>query len=313
MGGRMWAESDGAGHGSTFYFTIESAIAQMAPARARDFVGVQPELAGKRILIVDDNATNRRVLGLQTGKWGMVSRNTESPQEALRWLADGENFDLAILDMHMPEMDGLELAGKIRAMNPTLPLMLFSSLGRREAGDKDGLFSAYLAKPIRQSHLYDALVGLLVDGDAPKPAPTAAKSGIDPGMAARHPLRVLLAEDNVVNQKLALRLLQQMGYRADLASNGIGSHRVRRTPDLRCDIDGRADARNGRTGSIAPDLRALQAFEAAAHRRDDRQCDAGRPRDVHRSRHGRLPHQADPRRPAGRGTPRRSRTEGPLT
>ncbi len=221
MGGRMWAESDGAGRGSTFYFTIESATAQMAPARARDFVGVQPELAGKRILIVDDNATNRRVLGLQTGKWGMVSRSTESPLEALKWLSDGEAFDLAILDMHMPEMDGLELAGKIRSMNPTLPLMLFSSLGRREAGDKDGLFSAYLAKPIRQSHLYDALVGLLVDGDAPKPAPSAAKSGIDPGMAARHPLRVLLAEDNVVNQKLALRLLQQMGYRADLASNGM--------------------------------------------------------------------------------------------
>ncbi|MEO8344758.1 MAG: GAF domain-containing protein [Betaproteobacteria bacterium] len=221
MGGRMWAQSPGTGLGSTFHFTIDAAVAEMAPVRARDFVGVQPELAGKRILVVDDNETNRRILGLQTGKWGMVSRATESPLEALRWLNAGETFDLAILDMHMPEMDGLELARKIRDGHPMLPLMLFSSLGRREAGDKDGLFSAYLAKPIRQSHLYDALVGLLVEGDAPKPAPTTAKSGIDPGMAARHPLRVLLAEDNVVNQKLALRLLQQMGYRADLASNGI--------------------------------------------------------------------------------------------
>ncbi|HQR11119.1 MAG TPA: GAF domain-containing protein [Casimicrobiaceae bacterium] len=221
MGGRMWAESDGPGHGSTFYFTIEAPIAQDAPARHRDFVGVQPELAGKRILVVDDNETNRRIVGLQTGKWGMVSRATESPLEALRWLEDGESFDLAILDMHMPEMDGLELARRIRDRHPTLPLMLFSSLGRREAGDSDSLFSAYLAKPIRQSHLYDALVGLLSESVVTKPAPTAARSGIDPEMAARHPLRVLLAEDNVVNQKLALRLLQQMGYRADLASNGI--------------------------------------------------------------------------------------------
>ncbi len=138
----------------------------------------------------------------------------------MRWLDDGAAFDLAILDMHMPEMDGLALAREIRRRKPQLPLVLFSSLGRREAGDTEGLFSAYLAKPIRQSHLYDALVGLLTLDAAPK-AVSAAKPALDIQMAARHPLRILLAEDNVVNQKLALRLLQQMGYRADLASNGI--------------------------------------------------------------------------------------------
>ena len=99
--------------------------------------------------------------------------------------------------------------------------MLFSSLGRREAGDDERLFNAYLTKPIRQSHLFDTLVGLLAHDATPKAAPTTGKSHLDPGLAARHPLRILLAEDNVVNQKLALRLLQQMGYRADLASNGI--------------------------------------------------------------------------------------------
>jgi GAF domain-containing protein/CheY-like chemotaxis protein/tetratricopeptide (TPR) repeat protein len=221
MGGRMWARSDGLGKGSTFSFTIEVPAAEISSTRARDFVGVQPELQGKRVLVVDDNATNRRVLSLQTGKWGMQSRATESPQEALRWLSAGERFDLAILDMHMPEMDGLSLARKIRDAHPTLPLVLFSSLGRREAGDTEGLFSAYLAKPIRQSHLFDTLVSLLVRDAAPRAAPAQAKSQLDPEMAARHPLRILLAEDNVVNQKLALRLLQQMGYRADLASNGI--------------------------------------------------------------------------------------------
>ncbi len=122
--------------------------------------------------------------------------------------------------MHMPDMDGATLAAHIREAGHTLPLVLFSSLGRRE--DADGPFAATLAKPLHQSQLHDTLINLL--GQAPStpraPAPSA-KPRLDAGMAARHPLRILLAEDNVVNQKLALRLLQQMGYRADLASNGV--------------------------------------------------------------------------------------------
>ena len=122
--------------------------------------------------------------------------------------------------MHMPEMDGVALAKRIRDAGPKLPLVLFSSLGRREAGDTDALFAAYLAKPLRQSQLFDTLMALLAQDAAPKrQRPPSRRS--TPTMAARHPLRILLAEDNVVNQKLALRLLQQMGYRADLASNGI--------------------------------------------------------------------------------------------
>jgi GAF domain-containing protein/CheY-like chemotaxis protein len=221
MGGRMWAESDGPGKGSTFMFTIEADIAELPASRRRDFVGVQPELQGKRVLVVDDNATNRRILALQTAKWGMQSRDTESPNEALRWLAAGERFDLAILDMHMPEMDGLALAARIRAGHAKLPLVLFSSLGRREAGDTESLFAAYLAKPMRQSHLFDTLVNLLAHESVAKPLAGPTAPQFDPGMAARHPLRILLAEDNVVNQKLAMRLLQQMGYRADLAANGL--------------------------------------------------------------------------------------------
>ncbi len=220
MGGRMWAESEGPGKGSTFLFTIRAPAAELPTARQRELVGVQPELKGRRALVVDDNATNRRVLLLQTGKWGMPCKATGSPAEALQWLDAGEAFDLAILDMHMPEMDGLELAGRIRARHASLPLVLFSSLGRREAGDTEGLFGAYLAKPVRQSQLFDTLIGLVAHVEAPRET-APARPQIDPAMAARHPLRILLAEDNVVNQKLAMRLLQQMGYRADLASNGI--------------------------------------------------------------------------------------------
>ena len=220
MGGRMWAASDGVGKGATFHFTIRAPLAELPPQSRRDFIGAQPELQGRRVLVVDDNATNRRVLDLQMGKWGMVPRATESPAQALRWVEDAAEFDLAILDMHMPEMDGLRLAQRIRASRPNLPLVLFSSLGRREAGDTEGLFSAYLAKPVHQSQLFDTLVGLFAHDLAPREI-KAAKPRTDPDMAARHPLRILLAEDNVVNQKLAMRLLQQMGYRADLASNGI--------------------------------------------------------------------------------------------
>jgi CheY-like chemotaxis protein len=222
MGGHMWAQSEGPGKGSTFFFSIVAPIGELPPARQRTFTGVQPALQGKRLLIVDDNATNRRVLELQASKWGMVPRATASPQEALRWIGEDGAFDLAIVDMHMPEMDGVELARGIRQRNIALPLVLFSSLGRRESAADEALFAAHLTKPLRQSQLFDTLVGLLAQEAAPRAstaAPVAAR--IDPEMAARHPLRILLAEDNVVNQKLALRILQQMGYRADLASNGI--------------------------------------------------------------------------------------------
>ena len=220
MGGSMQAESAGLGQGSTFRFCIVAPVADSPSLNRREFLGQQPALTGKRVLVVDDNATNRKVLALQTGKWGMQVRETESAGQALRWIDAGEAFDVAVLDMHMPEMDGLTLAGAIHTRQPRLPLVLFSSLGRREAGDTQGLFTAYLSKPLRQSHLFDTLAGLFAPQDAAKVLVARTKPRIDEGMAQRHPLRILLAEDNLVNQKLALRLLQQMGYRADLASNG---------------------------------------------------------------------------------------------
>ena len=219
MGGVLWVESAGLGHGSTFHFTLRAPLAALPAPNRRELIGQQPALAAKRLLVVDDNATNRRILALQAANWGMLARDTASPNEAIQWLAAGEQFDAAILDMHMPEMDGAELARRIRDSGHTLPLVMFSSLGRREAGDS--VFAATLAKPLHQSQLFDTLVTLLAHDGAPKAAAPQAKPKMDAQMAGRHPLRILLAEDNVVNQKLALRLLQQMGYRADLASNGI--------------------------------------------------------------------------------------------
>jgi len=219
MGGSMHAHSVGPGQGSSFHFSIRAPLAVLPLGGKRDLIGEQPALKGKRILVVDDNATNRRILALQTAKWGMAALACEDGTQALARL-QAEAFDLAILDMHMPGMDGAELAQRIRAAGHTLPLVLFSSLGRR--GPHDSLFAATLAKPLRQGQLCDILAMLLAR-DAPRqvPAPAAAALTIDPTLAERHPLRVLLAEDNVVNQKLALRLLQRMGYRADIAGNGI--------------------------------------------------------------------------------------------
>ncbi len=132
MDGTMTAESAGLGKGSTFRFTIRAEMADLPLTRSRDLLGGQAELAGKRLLIVDDNATDRRIPALQTGKWGMLDHNAASPKEALDWLQEKAMFDLAIVDMHMPDLDGASLAREIRALRPALPLILFSSLGLRD-------------------------------------------------------------------------------------------------------------------------------------------------------------------------------------
>ncbi|MCP4542765.1 MAG: response regulator [Chloroflexi bacterium] len=233
MGGTMWVESE-LDVGSTFHFTIQ---AQVAHVPARPYLQKhQPNLRGKRVLIVDDNATNRRILTLQSKTWGMESVETALPAEALEWIRQETYvFDLALLDLQMPEMDGIMLADEIRrhehaihgkkdAENEklqALPLVMLSSLGRQEAGAEGINFAAYLTKPVNPSQLYNVLVSLFTEELEPAEEERAVKSQFDAQMAERHPLRILLAEDNAVNQKLALRLLERMGYRADLAGNGI--------------------------------------------------------------------------------------------
>ena len=221
MGGTMWAESDGPEKGSTFRFTIRAEAANLPKGTSRSLIGRQDEIAGKRLLVVDDNATNRKILSLQTGKWGAEVVAFEAPKDVLKEMEQGARYDLAILDMHMPEVDGIELARNVKKIAPKMPMILFSSLGLRDIETEEGLFAAYLAKPLRQSQLFDTLVTLFQPKtEAKKPRKRASTLKTDPDMAKTHPLRILLAEDNLVNQKLATRLLEQMGYRIDLASNG---------------------------------------------------------------------------------------------
>ncbi|HLO18102.1 MAG TPA: response regulator, partial [Anaerolineales bacterium] len=225
MGGSIQVQSEGIpGKGSTFSFTIHAEPATIPGRNSQKEVnGLRASLRGKRLVIVDDNPTNRRILHLQTQKWGMVTRETGAPKQVLKWLKAGECFDLAILDMHMPEMNGVELAQAIRKLpnGKDLPLALLSSLGHRESHVEETDFIACLHKPLKPSQLFDALVGIfatVVPEEKSKPLPE--RPHFDPETGRRHPLRILLAEDNLVNQKVALRILEQSGYRADIASNG---------------------------------------------------------------------------------------------
>ncbi len=174
-------------------------------------------------MLLDDIPTNRRILTLQTSKWGMIPRSAHSGPQALEWMQKGESFDLAILDMQMPEMDGLMLAKQIRQLPGTvmLPLVLLTSMGIRADNPAfaSAAFASCLTKPIKPAQLHEVLVRV-VSGAKPA-ARKAVAAKLDPTMAQRLPLRVLLCDDNLINQKVALRLLQQMGYKADVANNGL--------------------------------------------------------------------------------------------
>jgi signal transduction histidine kinase/DNA-binding response OmpR family regulator len=225
MGGTLTATSSGvAGEGSTFRLVL--------PVQATKLPDAPPpaperSIRGCKVLVVDDNATNRRIIAGFLERWGVDGSSTASPNEAIAWLRDGRDFDAAILDFLMPELDGVELAEAIAALRPDqpVPVVILSSIGQHNRTAPN--ITATLVKPVKPSALHDALADALaatgpadeavIEGPARRPsapsAPTAAP-------AVDTTLRVLLAEDNAVNQKLALRLLERMGLKADVVGDG---------------------------------------------------------------------------------------------
>jgi PAS domain S-box-containing protein len=217
MGGSLSVESEER-KGSTFH--VELPVHEVAlPVRISPGDG-PPRLAGKRLLVVDDNATNREIVIRQARSWEMEPVAVGSAAAALALITAGERFDVAVLDMLMPDMDGLALAREIRREARELPLVLLTSVGRLPEARAAAEFGAQLAKPIKASQLYNALLGVLAPAveDTRVEQPAALDGGARPSSS---PLRILLAEDNAVNQKVALALLDRLGYRADVAWNGI--------------------------------------------------------------------------------------------
>jgi len=225
MDGQIGVESE-EGKGSTFWFTV---VFEKQPENLKEKIVVPNDIKGKRILIVDDNATNRYVLREQLNSWGCRHGETSNGMQALeelRLTVDSKDpYEIAILDMQMPEMDGETLGRKIK-QDPDLKntiLVLLTSMGKR--GDAKRIeeigFAAYLTKPVKQSQFYDCLTTvtstkkeMLTD----QPATIVTRHSVVEDK--KHKQRILLVEDNITNQKVALNILKRFGYNADAASNG---------------------------------------------------------------------------------------------
>ena len=235
MGGTIGVEST-VGVGSTFTFTVAAAV---APSERRVFLRAeQPLLEGRRVLVIDDNAVNRDILVRLSARWKMAPEAAESGPDGLALLdraaADGRPVDVVLLDMQMPDMDGIAVARAIGARpGPRPVVLLLTSINRDAALRRDAEaagVAAVLYKPTKPSQLYDALVDAFA---APAPAAETAwvaKPRPAPD-APRSTVRILVAEDNAVNQKVAVRLLERLGHRADVVANGVEAvASVRRQP-----------------------------------------------------------------------------------
>ncbi len=224
MGGRIGLESD-EGKGTTFRFTITAPVGETIGATRLD--DARPDLEGKRVLIVDDNATNRHLLARQTENWSMRPVEFERPEDVTATLGDAR-FDVAILDMHMPGMDGVELARRLRKTEAgrDLPMILLSSLGQSNDHSRDELdeieFAEVLSKPVKPSPLLNALVSIFA-GRPVRVIDRAQrrKPAFDASLAEKLPLRILLADDHPTNQKLGRMILKRLGYASDVAGNGL--------------------------------------------------------------------------------------------
>lgn len=218
MGGGITVKSH-VGQGTTFTFTLKAAVSLQG---LRTYVNVNmPVLEGKRILIVDDNATNRTILKYQMEQWKLLPVLAASGKEALTTIESGNVFDLIVTDMQMPEMDGLELAEKIRKQLPVIPIILLSSMGDDRPKKRSGDISSVLTKPIKQNVLYKHILSQFRQSGMVMKEESTAHKKLSTDFGLLHPFRILIVDDNPVNLKLAQRVLLKLGYNPESAQNGL--------------------------------------------------------------------------------------------
>lgn len=221
MNGKIWVESS-EGQGSDFRFTIQTKFT-IPSTDVNPVYKVLQSLPGIKLLIVDDNPTNRKILELQCEFWGMKATAVDSGKKALELLEAGNLFDVGVLDMQMPEMDGIMLARKIRKIctKAEMPLIMLTSIGYNiQTEEMQNLFSHYVNKPIKHSQLADILLKVL-SPDLSN-IPVTVSDTVDPAqMAQKYPFEILVAEDNVINQKMIRNVLQLLGYSTDIVANGL--------------------------------------------------------------------------------------------
>ena len=218
MGGEISVASQ-PGEGTCFSFNILADRGQVngfSPGTGK----ISDQLKGHRILVIDDNDTNRRILKAQLEHWQMHVILASSGSEALSHLKEDSSFCMVITDMQMPEMDGVEVAKHVKQINSNLPVILLSSIGDESKKNHSHLFSSVLNKPVRQQVLFD----VIADNLSQKQTLTATTHNpaqlLNHEFALDHPLSILVAEDNLINQKLIQRILEKLGYTSTLACNG---------------------------------------------------------------------------------------------
>lgn len=216
MGGNISVQSD-QGKGTTFSFTVRTSASLNA---VPNYVYFNTEgLQGKRILVVDDNTTNRLILQVQLEQWKFSSIQASSGEQALKILSIESNFDMIITDMQMPDMDGISLAKAIREKNSYVPIILLSSIGDEQRKLHEHLFCHILTKPVKLRELSKAITSGLRKQHKSS-VPTRPHNTLSTSFAQKNPLQILIAEDNPVNQTLAIRILHKLGYEPGLAANG---------------------------------------------------------------------------------------------